>query len=126
MARLGGEARLAVIEVAEGGEPRPCRGPAVLLSPLLFHAQGPLASIREAEGLGSVERVYGMPSIEDGEVKPPAKVRTTYVGLGFHTGKRERRAYMQALPQGTVVEVAEPAVAAGLHSERGYGSLLCP
>jgi len=107
--------------VQDGGRvaPKPCRE-GVLLSPLLFYADWPYAEVERSVGLQDVEEVYGV--LEGGR----AKVKSTYVGLGYSLSLRRRRAIYQALPQGTALRLREPAPSAGLHRERGYGSLLCP
>lgn len=120
LVRVGGEGRVAVVEAVGSGE-----GPAkclegVLLSPLLFYSQGPYAEVGVAKGLEDVEEIYGVLT----ETWPP-KVKSTYVGLGFSIGLKRRRAVYQALPPGTALKLKREAVATGLHSERGYGSVLC-
>jgi len=118
---VGGEGRVAVVEVQSDDKvaPKPCRE-GVLLSPLLFYADWPYAEVGKSVGLQDVEEVYGV--LEGGR----AKVKSTYVGLGYSLSLRRRRAIYQALPQGTALRLREPAPSAGLHKERGYGSLLCP
>lgn len=120
LARLGGEGRLAELAVEQegGAGPKEC-AEGVLLSPLLFYAEGPYAEVGVAEGLTELEEVYG---IVEGE---GAKVRSTYVGLGYSMALGRRRALYQALLPGTAVRLKGPAASAGLFKERGYGSLYC-
>lgn len=133
VARVGGEDRAALVEVLKEGavKPKECRE-GVLLSPLLFYAEGPYARVGVDEGLEEVEEVYGVLKLSaEGEpprtkAEWPPKVRSIYVGLGYSLRYGLRRAIYQALPPGTVVRLKRPLIAVGLHCERGYGSLLCP
>lgn len=119
--RVGGEGRVAEVEVSKGTAPiKKCKE-GVLLSPLLFYSEGPYATVGVAKGLEDVEEIYGMLS-KGG----PPKVKSMYVGLGFSMALRSRRAVYQALPPGTALRLRKEVSAVGLHSERGYGSLLCP
>ncbi|MEL9991498.1 MAG: hypothetical protein QXP98_07080 [Thermoproteus sp.] len=116
---FGGEGRPARLE-ASGERPdamRPARL-GVLLSPLLFRAEGPWAEVGRDRGLEDVEEVFG---VYDGS---RFKVRSGYYGLGYSVSLKRRRALMQGLPPGTVVRLKGESTHAGLYRRWGFGSLL--
>lgn len=125
--RLGSEGRAAIVSVREDPallekldrRPKSC-GEGVLLTHLLFHGEGPFVEVGRARGLEGVEEVYGR---LEGDV---FKVRTGYCGLGFSVAAGRRRAIYQSLPPGTALRLARGATHAGLFTDFGYGSLLCP
>ncbi|MEM1664173.1 MAG: CRISPR-associated protein Cas5 [Pyrobaculum sp.] len=122
VARVGGEGRLALISVSEVGyKPKPCKT-GVLLSPLLFHSEGPWAEVEKTYGLQNVVAIYGR---LEGRKRIKFRTRSVYTGLGFSIARGERRAIYQSIPPGTVVELKDVATHAGLFTTWGYGSLLC-
>ena len=120
--RLGGEGRLALFSLGEAFKP-PTEGDfAIALQPILIHADRPIAEISGVAGLECVEEVYGVLSGDE------FKVRVIDLGLGFSEVGRFRRPMLKALPQGTVIRLRNSdecrgALAVGLLSELGYGSL---
>ncbi|MGC8584457.1 MAG: CRISPR-associated protein [Thermoproteus sp.] len=118
LARLGGEGRLAAVEIQDGPLPiqPPSRvdGTALVISPLLApdgqlpDCLKPLGTLKE--GRRGVEKDH--------------KVKLIQWGLGFSEVCRERRPMYPALPPGTVVEARGCGSNEGYLAELGYGALL--
>jgi len=121
--RLGGEGRLAMLRVSDEKIDPPRRGDyAIALQPVLIYSDKSTADINKVAGLECVEEVYGVFDREK------FKVRVIDIGLGFSEACRFRRPMLKALPQGTVIRLRNSdecrgALAVGLLSELGYGSL---
>ncbi|WP_158307126.1 type III-B CRISPR module-associated Cmr3 family protein [Pyrobaculum ferrireducens] len=130
--RLGGEGRLAQIELRE--KPVDIRGEkpegeskksedAIVLTPLLFqpedgyartagHPKGP------TPGLECVEEIRG---IYTGDT---FKIVAEPMGLGYSEVCNRRRPLYYALPPGTVVKIKCKYKAVGLFSQLGYGAII--
>jgi hypothetical protein len=116
IARLGGEGRLAAVEIQDGPLPiqPPIDGTALVISPLLApdgqlpDCLKPLGTLKE--GRRGVEKDH--------------KVKLIQWGLGFSEVCRERRPMYPALPPGTVVEARGGGSNEGYLAELGYGALL--
>jgi CRISPR-associated protein Cmr3 len=130
--RLGGEGRLALIEIRE--KPTDIRREkpegkvneseyAILLTPLLFqpengyartagHPKGP------TPGLECVEEIYGTYTSDT------FKIVVEPMGLGYSEVCNRRRPLYYALPPGTVVKIRCNYKAVGLFSQLGYGAVI--
>jgi len=123
MVRLGGEGRLTKFLIKEPSEElaeiSSKEGEyAVTLAPLLFYSEGEVRP-GVTRGLEGVEEVCGL------LVNGSKKLRAENVGLGFSEVCKRRRPLLQALPPGTVLKLKDQkAMAMGLFSCLGYGSLL--
>ena len=118
IARLGGEGRLAAVEIQDGQLPiqPPSRvdGRALVISPLLAR-EGKLPDCLKPLGTLKKERDC---------FEPDHKVKLVQWGLGFSEVCRERRPMYPALPPGTVVEARGCRGNEGYLAELGYGALL--
>ncbi|AET32457.1 CRISPR-associated protein [Pyrobaculum ferrireducens] len=118
VARLGGEGRLATVEIQDGQLPIPppsqIDGTALVISPLLA-PEGKLPDCLKP--LGTLKK-------EKDRFEPDHKVKLVQWGLGFSEVCRERRPMYPALPPGTVVEARGCRGNEGYLAELGYGALL--
>ncbi|MCX8137568.1 CRISPR-associated protein [Pyrobaculum aerophilum] len=116
LARLGGEGRMAVVEIEEAsaGVPEVVNGRALVLTPVLM-PEGELPNC--IKPLGVLEE-------GGGGLELVPKVRVIQWGLGFSEVCKERRPMYPALAPGTVVEARGCKKNVGYLAELGYGALL--
>lgn len=116
VARLGGEGRLALVEVEEGEPdvPQQITGKALVITPLLIPEGRPPQCLKP---LGALEG-------RGGEAELAPKVKIVQWGLGFSEVCRERRPMYPAIAPGTVVEAANCGRNEGYLAELGYGALM--
>ncbi len=129
-ARVGGEDRIALVEVSEPekelfklynseGER------AVLLQPLLYSVDG-VAALGSVSSLACVEELRVSKVVVEGRERVVGP-RAVKWGLGYDEVCRLRRPLYDAIPHGTLLKLrseCEEARAVGLYSQLGYGSLL--
>ncbi len=116
LAKLGGEGRLALVEIKEEKPPvEAAEGTALVISPLLMPEGRPPDGV-EPLGLLDYDRRGGWGLSH--------KVPVVQWGLGFSEVCRERRPLYPALAPGVVVALKRPSIGEGYLSELGYGSVL--